>query len=70
MFALKNWICHGLLPITCYNKLQLNDSLVSEELMGTEPVSYNKWKQIHRGNPTNLKQEEVLTVLCNFEEKW
>ena len=23
-----------------------------------------------RGNPTNLKQGEVLTVFCNFEEKW
>ena len=24
---------------------------------------------ILRGNPTNLKQGEVLTVFCNFEEK-
>ena len=25
--------------------------------------------ELDRGNPTNLKQGEVLTVFCNFDEK-
>ena len=66
-------VCLFSTPLHYHNDLRYLEKLVivqhSKVISGKFHLEHTMWYVI-RGNPTNLKQEEVLSVFCNFEEKW